>query len=165
MSGSRQIIGGGGGSGVKAAASTGLLVSTASIAADVAWTVLPAAWRVTVAAAVGDVLTLYGLIISTQASGDLECDVASIVAGTPARYLSSGTGVQGAHGHGGLYGSSGATGFNLWQPGPVPWTVAAGDLSAGNITLSYVARASGAARTVGSAAYPSQVDVINHGAP
>jgi hypothetical protein len=144
-------------------ASTGLVVTTATIDIGPGWTVLPAAYRVTVAAAAGDMLTLYWLAISTQNNGDVECDVASIVSGSPARYLSSGTAVQAANGHGGLYGGSGATGFNLWRPPPVQWLVAAGDVSAGTVTLSYVGRTTGAVRTVGAAAYPSQVDVVSSG--
>ena len=144
-------------------ASTGLVVSTATVDVGPGWTVLPAAYRVTVAAAAGDMLTLYWLAISTQNNGDVECDVASVVAGSPARYLSSGTAVQASNGHGGLYGGSGATGFNLWTPPPVQWLVAAGDVEAGSVTLTYVARTTGSARTVGSAAYPSQVDVVNSG--
>lgn len=144
-------------------ASTGLVTSTATIDVGPGWTVLPAAYRVTVAASVGDLLTLYWLAISAQNNGDVECDVASVVSGSPARYLSSGTAVQSSNGHGGLYGGSGATGFNLWRPPPVPWLVSAADLSGSTVTLSYVARTTGAVRTVGSAAYPSQIDVVNSG--
>lgn len=144
-------------------ASTGLVVTTATIDLGPGWTVLPAAYRVTVAAAAGDMLTLSWLAISTQNNGDVECDVASIVGGVSARYLSSGTAVQADHGHGGLYGGAGADGFNLWTPPPVQWLVAPADISGGTVTLTYVARTTGAVRTVGSAAYPSQIDLVNSG--
>ena len=155
--------GGGGSPQVKAVASTGLLSTTTSIATGPGWTVMPPPWQVTVAAAVGDVLTLKWLALSAQNNGDIEADIASIVSGSPARYLSSGTATQATHGHGGLYGGSGLTDYNDWQPQPLDWIVTSDDLAGGTVTLAFVARTTGAARTVGSGAYPSQIDVVNYG--
>jgi hypothetical protein len=143
-------------------ATTGLSTTVAAIALGPSWTVL-ADYQVTVPAVAGDLLLLVWSAISTQNNGDTECDVASVVSGSPARYLSSGTASQSSNGHGGLYGGSGATGFNLWRPPPVWWPVTAGDVDAGQVTLAYVARTTGAARTVGSASYPGQVDLVNFG--
>ena len=156
---------GGGGAAVKATATTGLLTSTVTIGIGPGWTVFPSAYRVTVAAAVGDLLVLTAQFITSQNSGDTECDVASIVGGSPARYLSSGTSTQASNGHGGLYAGSGLTSFNAWRPGSVIWPVSAADIDAGTVTLAYVARTTGSTRGVGSAAYPSQVDVVNYGPP
>ncbi len=139
--------------------STGFVTSTAIISVG-SWTVLPAAYRVTIAANVGDLVELHALIISNQSTGDTEADVASIVGGTPARYLSSGTATQAANGHGGLYGSGG---FGHWQIPAVHWIVQAGDLSSGQLTLTYVMRSTSSSRTIGNAGYPSEIRAINRG--
>jgi len=123
------------------------------------WTLYPAALRVTVPAAVGDVLVVYPAIIADSTSGAAEGDLASVVSGAPARYYSSGTAVQAANGHGGLYQDGD---FGMGQLPAVTWVVASADLSGGNITLSFMYRDS-AGRAFGHTVYPSTVDVINLG--
>jgi hypothetical protein len=153
--------GGGGGGGVVAVASTGLVNSTTGPGGTGSgtWTLFPSAYRVTVEAAAGDVLTLSVDVISN--GDDAEMDLCSVVGGAPARYLSSGTAVQNVLGHAGLY-QSGGYGHGSFPP--VIWQVAEADLSGGDITLALMYRAGGT-RMWGSGAYPSSVTVANLGAP
>jgi hypothetical protein len=123
------------------------------------WTLYPASLRVTVPAAVGDVLVVYPALIADNASGAAEGDLASVVGGVPARFYSTGTDVQGVNGHGGLYQDGD---FGVGQLPAVTWLAAAADLSGGNITLSFMYRDS-AGRSFGHAVYPSGVDVVNFG--
>lgn len=123
------------------------------------WTVAPAQWRVTVPAAVGDVLCLDPSVIA-QVTADAEMDVCSLNGNTPLRYYSSGTSSQGPNGHGGLYMG---TQFSS-KMGPVRWVVTADDIVSGNVTLSYMYR-SGAGVTWGSGAYPNEITLINEGSP
>lgn len=123
------------------------------------WTVAPSPWRVTVPAAVGDVLCLDASVIA-QVGADAEMDVCSLNGNTPIRYYSSGTTTQGANGHGGLYMG---TQYNR-KIGSVRWVVTSDDIVGGNVTLSYMYRA-GSGITWGSGAYPNEVTLINEGAP
>lgn len=123
------------------------------------WTMAGAPWRVTVAASVGDILSLDPSII-TQVGADAEMDVCSVVGGSPARYYSSGTASQGPNGHGGLYMG---TQFGS-KMGHIKWVVTADDISSGNVTLSYMYRA-GSGITWGSNAYPNEITLINLGTP
>lgn len=124
------------------------------------WTVAPSQWRVTVPAAVGDVLCLDPSVIA-QVGADAEMDVCSVNAlGNPIRYYSSGTTTQGANGHGGLYMG---VQYNR-KMAPVKWIVTADDIVSGNVTLSYMYRA-GSGITWGSGAYPNEITLINEGAP
>lgn len=124
------------------------------------WTLYPASLRVTVPAAAGDVLVVYPAIIADSSSGAAEGDLAAVVSGSPVRYYSSGTAVQLPNGHGGLY-QDGDFGFG--QLPAVTWVAASGDLSGGNITLSFMYR-DAAGRAFGHTVYPSTIDVINFGA-
>lgn len=125
------------------------------------WTVVPSSWRVTVPAAVGDVLCLDPSIIALVGA-DAEMDVCSYNPNTNARlrYYSSGTTTQATNGHGGLYMG---TQYNR-KVGPVRWVVTADDIVDGNVTLAYMYRA-GAGITWGSLAYPNEITLINEGAP
>lgn len=125
-----------------------------------AWTLWPAATRITIPAAVGDVVMYRVDILSN--GNDAELDAAAVVAGAPVRYYSSGTAVQSANGHGGLY-QSGA--FGHGHNVPVIWVVQAGDLSAGQLTLAYLLRAGGARTwlTETGNPYPAHAHAINYG--
>lgn len=123
------------------------------------WTAAPASWRVTVPAAVGDVLCLDPSVIA-QVTADAEMDVCSLNGETRLRYYSSGTAVQAANGHGGLYmGTQFSTKLS-----PIRWVVTADDIVSGNVTLSYMYRA-GSGVTWGSGAYPNEITLINEGSP
>lgn len=123
------------------------------------WTVSGAAWRVTVPAAVGDILCLDPSVIA-QVTADAEMDVCSLNGNTPIRYYSSGTTTQAGNGHGGLYMG---TQFSS-KLSPVRWVVAANDIISGNVTLAYMYRA-GSGVTWGSGVYPNEITLINEGSP
>lgn len=143
--------------GVQATASSGIAHTVFTGDTNGAWTLCPAAYRVTIAAAIGDVLHWEPHLL-VAVGGDAELDVASVVSGAAARYFSSGTTVQGANGHGGLYIG---TGYNRALK-PIRWIVTADDLDSGNVTLALMYR-SGAGVTFGNAFYPGQVDLTNLG--
>jgi hypothetical protein len=150
-----------GGSGIKAHASTGLK-TTQFGPGDTSgtWTVCPTDYQVTIAAAVGDVLRWEPSVIAAQTAAG-EFDVAALVGGAPARYYSSGTSTQAAHGHGGLYMDANYS----HSLKPITWVVDAADVSGGTVTLAVMYRAAGAGVLFGSSAYPSQIDVDNLGTP
>lgn len=143
--------------GLQATASSGLRTVTFTGDTSGAWTPCPAEYRVTVPAAIGDVLLWHPQLI-VQVGGDAELDIASLVGGNPARYFSSGTSMQAPNGHGGLYIGVG------WNSAlkPIRWIVTADDLDGGNVTLALMRRA-GTGVTFGSGLYPSQVDLTNLG--
>lgn len=123
------------------------------------WTLCPVEYRVTIPAEVGDILHWTPRIIAGIAGGDAEIDVASVVSGVAARFYSSGTTSQAPNGHGGLYlGVNYVNGFNA-----VNWVVSADDIEDGEVTLAFMYRAGGSGTLIGSAVYPGQVDVVNHG--
>lgn len=158
----RYALAGSGSSGVKAAATTGplrLAAFTANGGAGGGWVLWPSSYRLTVPAAAGDVLVWTAAVIAN--GGPTEGDLVSVVSGAPARYLSSGTNVQGANGHGGFYQDGS---FGTGQLPVITWIVAAGDLSGGNVTLSPLYHDAGG-RAFGSAAYTSQIDLVNLGQP
>lgn len=125
------------------------------------WTVVPSQWRVTIPAAVGDVLCLDPSIIALVGA-DAEMDVCSYNPNlnTRLRYYSSGTSTQAPNGHGGLYMGQQ---YNH-KVNPIKWVVTADDIVDGNVTLAYMFR-SGAGITWGSGAYPNEITLINEGAP
>lgn len=123
------------------------------------WTLAPAAWRVTVPAAVGDILCLDPSIIALVGA-DAEMDVCSLNGTTRLRYYSSGTSTQAPNGHGGLYMG---TQFSH-KVNPIKWVVTADDIVGGNVTLCYMYRA-GSGITWGSLAYPNEITLTNEGAP
>ncbi len=123
------------------------------------WTLAPAQWRVTVPAAVGDILCLDPSIIALVGA-DAEMDVCSLDGTTRLRYYSSGTSSQAPNGHGGLYMG---TQFSH-KVNPIKWVVTADDIIGGNVTLCYMFR-SGSGITWGSTAYPNEITLTNEGAP
>jgi hypothetical protein len=146
--------------GVKAVAGTGLVKAVVGPMGGGAnpWTLCPAAYRVTVPAAVGDLLVWLPAVITD--GGDAECDLVSVVAGAPVRYYSGGPGpAQDPVGHGGLY-LGGNFGTGAWPA--VRWVADASDIVAGTLTLAWMYKAGGS-RNAGSLAYASTIDLINHG--
>lgn len=111
-----------------------------------------------IAAEVGDVLR-WNPAFYHQSDQESMGDLVSVVDGAPARYLSSGTAVQGAVGHGALYLA--ASGNRVLRP--VDWVVQAADLDEGTVTLGFMYRDSGAGNTFGHATLPGQVNVVNLG--
>jgi hypothetical protein len=146
--------------GVKAVAGTGLVKVVVGPMGGGAnpWTLCPAAYRVTVPAAAGDLLMWLPAVIND--GGDAECDLASVVAGAPVRFYSGGPGaVQDANGHGGLY-LGGNFGTGMWPT--LRWVVDTSDIAAGTVTLAWMYKAGGS-RNAGSLAYASTIDLINYG--
>lgn len=145
---------------VKAFATTGILNETFGPGdTSGTWTPVPAQWRVTVPASVGDILLLDASVIALVGA-DAEMDVCSMDGSTRLRYYSSKTSVQGPNGHGGLYMG---TQFNN-KVNPVRWVVTADDIVGGQVTLAYMYRA-GSGITWGSALYPNEITLINEGSP
>lgn len=147
---------------VKAFDTTGILTSTFGPGdTSGTWTVVPEAWRVTVPAAVGDILLLDPSIIALVGA-DAEMDVCSYNPNTNTRlrYYSSKTSSQGPNGHGGLYMGEQ---YNH-KVNPIKWVVTADDIVDGNVTLAYMYRA-GNGITWGSVAYPNEITLINEGSP
>lgn len=145
---------------LKGHATSGNITSTftASSGSGGAWTVAPAAYRLTIAAATGNVLTWYPSIIANPGDSGYELDLVAIDGSAAVlRYKSSGTASPSANGFGGLY-MGGAYSRNIR---PVTWVVQAGDIVSGNVTLTLAYR-TGSGMTIGSAAYPSTIDIINN---
>lgn len=152
----------GGGTSIKRT-NTGLVLTsfTASSGSGGAWTVCPAAYRVTIPAAAGDVLRWEPAVIANPGDSGYELDLAAINgAAAPVRYASSRTSTQATNGHGGMY-MGGA--YSRTMRG-LTWLVEAGDIVSGNVTLALLYRA-GSGMTIGSGAYPSEIDVVNLGTP
>ncbi|HSL51994.1 MAG TPA: hypothetical protein VK878_23230 [Candidatus Deferrimicrobiaceae bacterium] len=145
------------GGGVQATASSGPQNGTFTGDTTSSWALAPAAYQVSVPAAVGDVL-LFDPSILVTVSADAELDVVSVVGGVPVRYYSTGTTTPGPNGHGGLY--IGVLFTRAMRA--VRWVVAAEDISGGTVTLSLLRR-NGSGVTFGHAIYPSQVDLTNFG--
>lgn len=143
-------------------ANTGLILTTftASSGTGGAWTVCPAAYRVTIPAAAGDVLRWEPAVIANPGSSGFELDLAALNGSTPLRYASSRTSTQSPDGHGGLY-LGGA--YSLTMRG-LTWVVEAGDIVSGSVTLALLYRA-GSGMTIGSGAYPSEIELTNLGTP
>jgi hypothetical protein len=144
-------------------ASSGLILTsfTASSGSGGTWTVCPAAYRVTIPAVAGDVLRWEPAVIANPGSSGFELDLAAVNgSGTPIRYASSRTATQSPNGHGGLY-LGGA--YSLTIRG-LTWVVQAGDIVSGNVTLALMHRA-GSGMTIGSGAYPSEIELTNLGTP
>lgn len=147
---------------VKGFATTGKIQSTFGPGdTSGTWTVVPSQWRVTIPAAVGDVLGLDPSIIALVGA-DAEMDVCSYnpTSNTRLRYYSSGTTTQAPNGHGGLYMGQQ---YNH-KVNPIKWVVTADDIVDGNVTLAYMYR-SGSGITWGSGVYPNEITLINEGAP
>lgn len=132
------------------------------------WTVCPEAFRLGIAASVGDILIWnISAILGITASADAEFDLAAINNSVPAsptilRAKSSGTNTPLTNGDGGMY---------CWQNNSrrLPsqqWKVEAGDIVSGTVTLALLYRAAGSGLSVGHATvYPSSVSITNLGTP
>jgi len=145
---------------LKGFATSGLITSTftASSGSGGAWTVAPAAYRVSVAAATGNVLTWIPNVICNPGDSGYELDLVAVDgSGAVLRYKSTGTASPSANGFGGLYLGGGYSRTMR----PVTWVVQAGDIVSGNVILTLLYR-TGSGMTLGSAAYPSTIDIINN---
>lgn len=145
---------------MKAHAASGLITTTftASAGSGGAWTVAPAAYRVSVPASAGNVLTWIPSLISNPGDSGYEFDLVSIDGlAAPLRYKSTGTSSPSANGFGGMY--MGGAYSRVFRP--VTWVVSAADIVGGNVTLTILYR-TGSGMTIGSSAYPSDINIINN---
>lgn len=124
------------------------------------WTMCPAAYRsVPIPAAVGDHL-LWSAPFVHQNNQEAVFDLASVIAGAPARFLSSGTATPLAVGYGGLYMVAG------WARSlsPTWYTVAAEDIDEnGEVSLALMYRSNGSGNQLGNVNIPGYVEVANAG--
>lgn len=120
------------------------------------WTLTPAGWRLTGKASIGDLL-LWSPNVLLQ-GGPAAFDIASVVAGSPVRWKSSGTGTPAALGSiftQGDYGTARLT--------ELYWRVGADDVATdGTVTLALGYRAGGT-MALGHADGVSRISLANHG--
>lgn len=129
------------------------VVSTAGV-----WTVVDTGTDIVVpGVTAGDQLAIFGNFITDATTNLNGLDVATIVSGAVVNYVSSGTGTPLAEGLNSLYPHG--NGFQVNQP--AIYTVQAGDISGGSVTLRLYYLASGAANIYGSAAHPLAWSVVN----
>lgn len=122
------------------------------------WTACPAAYRISGAAEVGHRL-LWSFECIQQNNAEAVYDIASMVAGLPVRYLSSGTSTPAAAGYGGLYVPAG------WPRALAPtwWVVAAEDIDDGSVTLALWYRDNGSGNMLGHDTVAGRVTLANFG--
>lgn len=122
------------------------------------WTACPVAFRPSTAAATGNKL-LWSFEHLHQTDSEAVYDLASMVGGSPARYLSSGTNIPLGAGYGGLYtGAPYARGLR-----PTWWDVAAEDIEGGTVTIALWYRNNGTGNTMGHASVAGRVVLANFG--
>lgn len=141
------------------------LVSWVGGANEGAWVLFPAATRLTIPAAAGDLLC-YTVTLFAQ-GGSAELDACCVLAGVPARYASTGTAAPQAVpvGCGGLYKYGAGAGVFDGDSMSLPWVVAAADLDvAGNITMSLLYHTDSPLRQWQySDTYPGLISLVNYG--
>lgn len=124
------------------------------------WTMCPSSYRsVPIPAAVGDHL-LWTAPFLHQNNQEAAFDLASVIAGAPARYLSSGTATPLGGGYAGLYIVA------AWPRSlsPTWYTVAAEDIDAdGKVTLALMYRNNGSGNQMGNVNVPGYIEVANAG--
>lgn len=122
------------------------------------WTACPADYQVSASASAGHRL-LWSFEHIQQNNAEAAYDIASMVGGLPARYLSSGTSTPAAAGYGGLYVPAG------WPRPFIPtwWVVSAEDLEDGTVTLALWYRNNGSGNMLGHASVAGRVVLANYG--
>lgn len=123
-----------------------------------AWAVV-SGFSLSIPAVIGDWVDL-GVHAMRSATATASLDIAVVVSGTIVRYLATGTSTPALEGDPGWYLSNSFIG----QSAPRGFTVASGDLDAGNVVFKLVAKTSAAAGTVhASSDYPFYWVAKNHG--
>lgn len=122
------------------------------------WTACPAGYMATTTADAGD-RVLWGFEHIQQNNAEAAYDLASMVGGLPARYLSSGTNTPAAAGYGGLYVPAG------WPRPFIPtwWEVAAEDIDGGSVTIALWYRNNGSGNMLGHDSVAGRVVLANFG--
>lgn len=149
------------GGGLRAFAETApLLTPVTGCGTGGPWTLAPAPWRLSVPAALNDVIE-WTPAVALGGTGTAALDVAVLLGGAVVRYLSSGTTVPAELGHGGLY-VSGA--YGAARLSTLRHRVQLGELSGDTIPLALAYRADpDGAMTLGHAQIPSIISMINLG--
>lgn len=132
-------------------------VGPCGVAGD--WTLTPVGWRLSVVAAIGDVLEWAPNL--HLGGGPAAFDVASVVNGEPARWKSTGLPTPLTLGSMYVQGDYGTAALHT-----VRWMVQAADLAGGRITLALGYRDGSAEQdttTLGHAGIASWISLVNHG--
>jgi hypothetical protein len=123
-----------------------------------AWTLTPSDWRLSVVAAVGDILEWAPNV--HLGGGPAALDLASVVDGSPARWHSSGSTTPLDLGSVYVQGDYGTVRLPTLR-----WTVRSADVSAGRVVLAlgYRAGSGGDTMMLGHAGIASRIGLVNHG--
>jgi hypothetical protein len=156
------IDGGGGGGGTPVAVVSGYVttgnVSTVNTSGSVV--VLPGGPTFSIAAAAGDRIRFDWTGLTQKVSATF-WDVAVLVGGSAVRYAATGTGTPGVEGDPGYYPDSASF---PGHPGPFAFTVEAGDISGGNVTIGFVLKSDNTAGLLfASTSFPLRYTITNYG--
>jgi hypothetical protein len=157
-----DLDGGGGGGGGTPVAVTSGYVTTGNVAAQNtsgAWQLLTGGPTVAAAAAVGDRVrfdwsALFERNINTF------WDVAVVVSGAAVLYQASGTNTPAVEGDPGIYPDIPSF---PGRPGPWSFTVEAGHLSGGLLTIGFALKSSGGGQLLASSSFPLRYVFTNYG--
>lgn len=128
--------------------------------ASVPWAALTGGPSLAIAAAVGDYVE-FAIVSGMWDPAASFLDWAVMVAGSPVRYLSTGTATPAIEGAPSFY----ADPQTYHNYGPVfEFQVEAGDLSGGNVTIGFMTRGDGGGTLFASTNYPLRWRAMNHGA-
>lgn len=156
-----QIDGGGGGGGAPVAVVVGYVttgnVTPQNTGGSVA--LLTGGPTMAIAAAVGDRIRA-DVTYLTERNGSTFYDLAVIVSAAAVRYAATGTSTPPVEGDPGMYPDQPSY---QGRPGPFSFTVEAGDLSGGNVTIGFAVKSGGGGLLFASTAFPLRYTLTNYG--
>jgi hypothetical protein len=156
-----EIDGGGGPGGTPVAVVVGH-VSTGNVVPQNtggAVQVLTGGPTMTIAAAVGDRVRC-DVTYLTERNINSFWDLAVLVSGSAVRYATTGTGTAPIEGDPGMYPDQPSY---QGRPGPFSFTVEAGDLDGGNVTIGFAVKSTGGGQLFASTAFPLRYTLTNYG--
>lgn len=112
-----------------------------------------------IAAAVGDRVRC-DVAYLTERNINTFYDLAVIVAAAGVRYATTGTGTPPIEGDPGMYPDQPSF---QGRPGPFCFTVEAGDLAGGNVTIGFAVKSTGGGQLFASTAFPLRYTLTNYG--
>lgn len=116
----------------------------------------------TITAAAGDVLVLAPEALGDNTGADTQFEAATRVSGADTNYWSTGTSTS--RWPGGLPAWYLPSSHFTPMAAPVPYTVQAGDIVSGQVTVRFYARSTGASRVISANAnYPVRLTLYNYG--
>lgn len=157
-----EIDGGGGGGGGASVAVVAGYVSTGNVVPQNtggAVQLLTGGPTFAIAAAVGDRVRC-DVAYLTERNINSFYDLAVIVSGSAVRYATSGTADPPIEGDPSMYPDQPSY---QGRPGPFSFTVEAGDLSGGNVTIGFVVKSNGGGQLYASTAFPLRYTLTNYG--